>query len=132
MTQSAALLVERLGRDNAAQLVARVGGSRLSIPTRLAGRAHRRLTDLLGENLAILVVLHFGDSRLSVPLSLDGPGGARAPVDVAKVRALLKRGWSSSRIARKLGCSERTITAKRATLRARSASRNHKRDDDEG
>jgi hypothetical protein len=129
VTTSGAVLVDRLGRDNAERLVAISGGRRLSVPSRLAGRAHARLAALLGEDLAILVVLHFGDSRLSVPLSLDGPGGARTPLDARKIRRLAARGWTTARIARELNCSERAIHAKRAAYRLRTPSRTREGDD---
>lgn len=108
-------IVARLGREDADRLSAIVGGIRLHVPGRLANAG--RLKGLLGERLAILVVLHFGDSRISVPLANDGPGGSRRKVDIRKIKRLAALGWSSARIARKLGCTERTITAKRAVLR---------------
>lgn len=112
MNRPPSVIVERLGTENAARLSAIVGGTRLHVPGRLdnAGRLKR----LLGDQLAILVVLHFGDSRLSVPMATPAPRGS---IDGRKIERLTRKGWSASRIARKLGCSVWTVYAKRANLR---------------
>jgi len=109
------VIVERLGRDNALRLTQIVGGTRLRVPG--DPRNGQRLDRILGHDLAVLVILHFGDQLLSVPLSLDGPGAQGKPVDRRKVKRLTAKGWSAARIARHLGCSERTIYAKRAQSR---------------
>jgi hypothetical protein len=107
------VIVDRLGADDAARLSAIVGGTRLHVPGRLANAD--RLKRLLGEDLAIRVVLHFGDSRFYVPVAVRSPS-----VDLRKLKRLIAQNLSSARIARKLGCSERTVDAKRAQLRSRA------------
>lgn len=116
MNQTPSTIERRLGRDNALRLIQIVGGTRLRVPgdPRNGGRLERTL----GHDLAVLVILHFGDQLLSVPLSLDGLGAQGKPVDRRKVKRLTAKGWSAARIARHLGCSERTIYAKRAQLRS--------------
>lgn len=118
MTSRSALIVDRLGRENAAKLSRIAGGTRLHVPGQLATPAtggrngFERLTRLVGPDLAVLLVLHFGDSRLYVPTSRTG-----RPVDAKVVARLSRKGWSASRIARKLGCSDRTVHAKREAAR---------------
>lgn len=114
-TRPPSVIVDRIGPEHAEQLSRIVGGTRLHVPGNLANAS--RLKALLGDDLAILVILHFGDSRLSVPLTTQGRGAQGRPVDIRKVKRLVSRGWSSSRIARHLGCSERSVEAKRAKLR---------------
>lgn len=110
MTRRSHLIAERLGRDNAKRLSQLVGGTRLHVPSRIVPPAtggrdgFKRLARLLGHDLAVLVVLHFGDSRLYVPR-----GSQSAPVDPRTVARLTRKGWSASRIARRLGCSDRTV-----------------------
>lgn len=113
---AASTIAERLGRDNAERLSSIVGGTRLHVPVDLT--KSDRLRRLLGDDLAVLVILHFGDSRLSVPLTVHGRGAQGKPVDPRKVKRLVGKGWSSSRIARHLGCTERCIETKRAKLRS--------------
>lgn len=115
MTRKAAIIVDRLGPDNAARLSRIAGGTRLHVPSRVeapstGGRdGFKRLERLLGYDLAVLVVLHFGDSRLYVPRA-----DRSDPVDVKTVARLTRRGLSASKIAKKLKCSDRTVHAKRA------------------
>lgn len=119
MSRRPGIIVERLGADNAKRLSSIVGGTRLSVPGLLANAD--RLKRLVGDDLAVLLVLHFGDSRFYVPT-----GGPRAPVETAKVKRLSAKGHSSARIARALGCSERTVDAKLAKLRSRKPTHEHK------
>jgi len=108
------MIADRLGADHAARLSAIVGGTRLYVPPVLTDAG--RLKRTVGEPLAILLVLHFGGSRIKVPTG-TGAGGAQGAVDPKQVARLLRKGWSNSRIARKLRCSERTVERKRAVLR---------------
>jgi len=108
------ILVDRLGAENAARLSLIAGGQRLYVPKDLS-RADR-FKERLGATLAVLVILHFGDSRLYVPIGHRRRGAYHAPVDLAKVRKLARKGLSSAEIARSLECSIRTIDAKVATL----------------
>jgi hypothetical protein len=123
-TGRASIIADRLGAEHAARLSAIVGGTRLHVPGNLdnAGRLRR----LLGDELATLVVLHFGDSRFYVPRAAPS-----AEVDLDLVEGLAALHWSSARIARKLGCSERVVDRKRAILRSRARS-NHPRNGDDG
>jgi DNA-binding NarL/FixJ family response regulator len=105
------VIVDRLGHENAQRLADVAGGTRLSVPAQLANGARLRL--LLGNDLATLVILHFGGlGRVYVPTMKLSP-----KVDARTVRRLSKRGWSASRIARELGCSERTVHTHRAPKR---------------
>lgn len=108
------VIADRLGSEQAARLSAIVGGTRLYVPPVLTDAG--RLKRTVGEPLAVLLVLHFGGSRIKVPTG-TGAGGSQGTVDIKRVARLLRKGWSNSRIARKLGASERTIERKRAILR---------------
>jgi hypothetical protein len=113
MSRNASILVERLGLANAIQLAKAAGGTRIGVPTSLTGFRHHSdaLQLRVGEELASLLVKHFGGTRIYVPRMAPRP-----PVDTRLVIRLTKRGWSASRIARKLGCSDRTVHAKRAAF----------------
>lgn len=106
------VIAARLGVENAERLASIAGGTRLHVPGILANAGRLKLR--LGDDLAILVVLHFGDSRLYVPLSLTGRGATARKVDARTVLRLTRKGWSASRIARKIGCSDRTVHAIRS------------------
>jgi len=112
MNRTETILVERLGLERAERLAAIAGGTTVSVPAQLANAA--RLRAFLGDDLATLVVLHFGGlGRVYVPRMNRG-----SRVDAKVVLRLSRKGWSASRIARRLGCSERTVHKKRAQIRA--------------
>lgn len=114
MTRTATILVERLGLERAERLAAIAGGTVVSVPAQLANAA--RLRSVLGDDLATLVVLHFGGlGRVYVPRMKRA-----LIVDRITVRRLSRKGWSACRIARHLGCSERTVYLKRAPKKRRS------------
>lgn len=109
------VLSDRLGAEQLAKLSTIAGGTRLHVPSTIAppvtGGSHgfARLSALVGERLATLLVLHFADSRIYVPR-----GKRSAQVDARKVAKLDAKGWSAPRIARQLGCSNRSIYAARS------------------
>jgi len=116
MTDPANLLVERLGIENARVLAGLAGGTRLSVPAQTSNAA--RLQSLVGEELAILLILHFGGlGRVYVPRL----GKSLAKVDERAVMRLSRRNWPASRIARKLGCTERTVHSIRAKSRRKTS-----------
>lgn len=112
------VLSDRLGAEQLAKLSTIVGGTRLHVPSSTLPPAtggsdgFARLSALVGRDLAILLVLHFADSRIYVPR-----GKRSAQVDARKVARLDAQGWSATRIARKLGCSNRTIHAARSRIK---------------
>lgn len=119
------VLSDRLGDAHAARLSSIIGGTRLRIPmgTRRpegGGRdGFKRLVGLVGEELAILLVFHFGDSVIYVPVAVRS-----LKVDLGAVAALSH--LSAAKAARRLGCSERTVDAKRAVLKSRKPKRERK------
>ena len=107
------LLVDRLGADRAALVIERAGGRRLVLPADLSHyRTTDRLKRLVGTQLATLLVLHFGGQSIYVPR-----GGKGGTAKLATVVRLTNEGKSASNIARKLGCSDRTVYARRAKAR---------------
>ncbi len=116
-------LVALLGQANVDRLCEAVGGTRLFVPRHYGkpptgGRdTSERLVALVGEPLAILLVFHFGDSRIYVP-----KGSTDGPVDVGKLKRLSRR-MSQRQVARRLGCSERTVEKHRAKARTKSLKR---------
>lgn len=111
MTRTSAL-VDRIGPAHAETLARLVGGTRLHVPGQI--RNIGRLRKVVGEDLAVLLVFHFGDSRIYVPRPTTSP-----PVDVRTVARLTNRGASARTIAKRLGCCDRTVHAKRALARER-------------
>jgi hypothetical protein len=119
------LIAKRLGPEQAERLSAIAGGTQLTIPDSLTPRLDIRqpLRERLGDDLFALLVFHFPGARLYVPqCRTDTAPHRNKGIDQAEVARLTKRGWSVSRIARKLGCSDRTVSTKRANLRSRARS----------
>jgi hypothetical protein len=116
--------VDKLGQDQATRLSAIVGGTQISVPDTVDASAFNAgtLRDRLGESLFVLLVFHFGGTRLYVPQVADqrqsGRRTGQARLDHKRVASLTKRGWSATRIARKLGCSDRAVFASRAKSKA--------------
>jgi hypothetical protein len=113
-------LLKLLGKENLDRMSAILGGTRFFIPRHYGkpptgGRdSSVRLKRLLGEPLAILLVFHFGGSEISVPL----PNG-RQPLDRPRLaRMSRRRDLSASTIARRIGCTRRTVERCRARQRA--------------
>lgn len=126
MSRRGFIIANRLGEAKAAQLSALVGGTRIAVPANLSNGD--RLKRRIGDDLAILVILHFGGTS-----SLYVPVLERATVvEIEKVRRLAKSGHSAAAIARKLRCSERTITAKLATIRSRKLLNGNKSGEESG
>lgn len=110
--QPLTLLAARLGPERAAIVIEAAGGQRLAIPASLeANSAPRSLERLLGRELAVALVLHFGGSTVYVP---NGRGTGAARVKLSRVVRLTRNGRSAREIAAHLGCSERTVYARRA------------------
>lgn len=108
------LLVDRLGPERAALVIERAGGRRLQVPADLSHyRTTDRLKRLLGTSLATLVVLHFGGQSIYIPRG----SSTRSP-KLSTVVRMTQEGKSASVIARKLGCSDRTVYTRRAQARA--------------
>lgn len=107
------LLARRLGPERAAVVIEAAGGQRLAIPATLEeNAAPRSLERLLGRELAVALVLHFGGSTVYVP-NRALAGGARR-VKLSSVVRMTRNGRSARYIAGRLGCSERTVYARRA------------------
>lgn len=110
------ILVERLGPERAAVLIEAAGGQRLTIPRGLEhGGAPQALERLVGREIAVAIVLHFGGESFYVPNRR--PAGGPRRVKVSSVVRMTRNGRSANYIARKLGCSERTVYARRAEAR---------------
>lgn len=109
------LLEQRLGPAKAAKVIERLGGCRLRVPDRLERDDDRvtKLERMFGRDIAVLIVLHFGGQSLYIP-----HGGARTWSKVEDVVRFTKSGKSAAFIARKLGCSDRTVYSLRAKARA--------------
>jgi hypothetical protein len=114
-------LREKLGEEQFANLVRIAGGTRIRIPKHYGkpptgGRdTSVRLDRLFGPSLALLLVFHFGDSEIVVP---TGRHRWQQPVNVRKLKRLVKRSdLSSNVIARKTGCSRRTVERHRKRIR---------------
>lgn len=111
-------LVATLGQETAAVLAERCGGRRLIVPAEVSRIEY--LARVVGSReVATLLVFHFAGCRLYIPVA-HAPGERRA-IDDRKVARLDRKGWSASRIARKLGCSDRTIHAARSRNKTKSA-----------
>jgi len=107
------VLVDRLGAEWASVVIERAGGRRLAVPADLSQyRTTDRLKRMLGTSLATLVVLHFGGQIIYIPRG----AASRAP-KLSTVVRMTRAGKSAASIARKLGCSDRTIYARRAQAR---------------
>lgn len=107
------ILARRLGPERAAVVIEAVGGQRIAIPASLeANSAPRSLERLLGRELAVSLVLHFGGQILYVPNS--GLAGGAKRVKLSSVVRMTRNGRSARYIAARLGCSERTVYARRA------------------
>jgi len=114
-------LAQRLGPENFGRLVQIVGGTEIAVPVSLTGSAFNAgtLRQRVGDELFALLVFHFGGTRVYVPQANRRTG--HDPVDPKRIATLTKRGWSATRIARKLGCSQRTVKAWRAKIRTTDA-----------
>jgi len=110
------LIVDRLGKDRADLLSTRVGGTRVFVPNSIDDHSGK-LRDRLGDDLFGSLVFHFGGTRLYVPRPENDRRTGQEPVDDRRIASLTKRGWSAARIARKLGCSDRTVHGRRAKFR---------------
>lgn len=111
-----------LGARAVLELAELVGGRTLRIPSMAndasATAARARLVRLVGAQHAENLITHFARSRVYFPRG-PSPHNSRAnPIDHRTVARLTKRGRTASQIADSLGCSERTVFAKRAKVRA--------------
>jgi len=107
-------IIRRLGPHDADRVFRAFGGTRLSIPARVALAC--RLSQTFDATLATRLVLHFGGNRFYVPLAEPAP-----IIDTRKLKRLIRKGFSNARIARALQCSERTVEKRRAKMADRSA-----------
>lgn len=106
-------LADRLGAERAAAVIDAAGGARLTIPADLDHyRETGALERLVGRELAVLLVLHFGGSTIYVPT-----GGGKRYTRLADIVRMTAEGMSARQIARQIGCSDRTVYARRAAAR---------------
>lgn len=113
------LLVDRLGPERAAVVIERAGGQRITIPRELEhGGAPRSLERMFGRDIAVAIVLHFGGENIYIPNRQ--PAGGPRRIKLSSVVRMTKGPpmRSANYIARKLGCSERTVYARRAEAKA--------------
>ena len=94
-------LLELLGPEGLAALSLARGGRRAYIPRSV--RAGHWLVEAVGLEAANLLAFQFGGCRIDVPLRSD-PGARNQ-----QILDLRQRGWSSARVARELGLSERQV-----------------------
>lgn len=109
-------LEDKLGEENARKLSALVGGTQITVPDNLTASVFNagRLRERVGDGLFALLVFHFGGIRLYVPQLAQDRRTGQDRIDPKAVERLTRRGWSAARIARKLGCSNRTVYKCRA------------------
>lgn len=113
-------LADALGPRAVAVLALRAGGRVLRIPSLGSHPAmldrQTVLVRLVGVELAADLITHFANSRVYIPKGPSAHNSRSNPVDLNKVAKLTRQGLSAHAIARKLGCSERTVYAKRRIL----------------
>ena len=112
-------LAHVLGPEHAERLSASYGGTNIVVPMTLTGRGFTdgKLRRNVGDGLFALLVFHFGGTRIYVPQADANRTHRGKGIDAKQVARLTARGWSVARIARHLGCSDRTIFTKRAQLK---------------
>jgi len=110
------LIEDKIGEEHARALSALVGGTQITVPDNLTASVFNsgRLRERIGDGLFALLVFHFGGTRLYVPQLAQDRRTGQERVDPKAVERLTRRGWSAARIARKLGCSTRTVYKRRA------------------
>ena len=105
-------LAATIGPKSLANLAKLVGGTRLYVP--LDFDKANRLRSRIGDDLAILLIFHFAGSRFYVP-TLKPP----AKPSRRQIIALTQAGRSAPEIARRIGCSDRTIHTHRNRKRTK-------------
>lgn len=100
-----------LGPVMFARLCDLAGGTRVHVPKHYGVPPHggrdtrQRMGRLFGESLALLLIFHFGGGAIHVPL----PSGHNG-FDRTKLKRLVKRkDLSSNEVARRVGCTRRTV-----------------------
>jgi hypothetical protein len=98
-----------VGEAAAAKLRARYGGRSIRIPGWHAQAENSRanLAALIGQAATEALIMECGQTRIYVPMGVN-PDHDRDTL-AREIRRLSRRNWSASRIAEKLGCSERAI-----------------------
>lgn len=114
------ILAERMRPEDIDSLARIVGGTQITVPASLTASAFNAgtLRDRVGDRLFALLVFHFGGTRIYVPQAETTRRTGQDPIDPKRIASLTKRGWSATRIARHLGCSERTVRGWRAKTRS--------------
>lgn len=107
-------LVDKLGEELAAKVIAAAGGTRISIPTDIAKSRKRKLLEKrFTPELAAILIFHFGGETLYVPTAT----GTRTRISDAVVKTMTRRNKSANDIALKLKCSERAVYLSRRRSR---------------
>lgn len=110
------VLADRIGEANALLVIAAAGGERIAVPALLdAGNCPSTFARRFGPEIGVLLILHFGGSAIYIPHGRKQWKGAKAAT--SDVVRMTRRGKTASQIAKTLGCSERTVYAKRAKAR---------------
>ena len=102
-------LIEAIGPDAAGVLIDAHGGTDIYLPRRLP--ADHPLSSLIGFERAARLQAAFGHGALAVPLRPP------AVTITARVAGLSAAGHSAAEIARRLGCTVRTVRRHRARSR---------------
>ncbi len=104
------LLEERLGLELSSTVIARAGGTRITVPAGIEISTTRSaLERRFGPEVAAVLIFHFGGSVIYIPRN-----SGRHPLDDRLVARMTKRGKSSSEIALALQCSDRAVHHARA------------------
>jgi hypothetical protein len=103
-------IVELIGEDAAARLVARFGGTRLYVPHLPSG--NDVLVDVLGVDAALKLARIFGGERIELP---------KPPPRRARIVELRAAGHSVQTIAQMLGCTRRRVLQVLADARCPAA-----------
>jgi hypothetical protein len=94
-------LVEVVGCEAAAKMVAEFGGARIWVPVRSTPQA--KITQALGDNAASALCARFGGDYLQVPNTVTGDDVYR------RIAELHRRGYKINDIALAVGRSRRTV-----------------------
>lgn len=104
-----------IGADNLYRLAEAYGGTRIKVPADFD--AANALRSQIGDDLAALVVFHFGGTVIYVPTMK--PPAVPTSLHQAEIEKLDQAGLSAREIARRCGCSQRSIYAHRKRKRTK-------------
>ena len=108
------VLADRLGADLAAEIIAKAGGTRISIPADIASSYNRSILETrFGAPVAAVLIFHFPGETIYVPKATAD----RMRVNDKAVAMMTSAKLSAREIALDLNCSERTVHKSRRRMR---------------